>query len=55
MPAAFKDKPGKVYVGNLPPAIEKEHLQEAFSKFGEISDSKLLIISYPGREGASDK
>jgi RNA recognition motif-containing protein len=39
----------KIYVGNLPYSIDEKALEKLFSKFGEITDVKLITDKFSGR------
>jgi RNA recognition motif-containing protein len=39
----------KIYVGNLPFSVSEKDLQEAFSKFGEVSEVSLIADKFSGR------
>ena len=39
----------KLFVGNLPYSVTSERLQEAFSQFGTVSSSKVIVDRETGR------
>src|SRR3979490_2360336 len=42
----------KLFVGNLPYSVTSERLQEAFSQFGTVSSSKVIVDRETGRSRA---
>lgn len=43
------EQKNKLYVGNLPFAINDGSLSEMFAEFGEITDSKVITDKFSGR------
>ena len=39
----------KIFVGNLPFAVNDERLKDEFAQFGEILSTKVIIDRYSGR------
>ena len=39
----------KLFVGNLPYSVTSERLQEAFSQFGTVTSSKVIVDRETGR------
>src|SRR5260221_14098529 len=39
----------KLFVGNLPYSVTSERLQEAFSQFGNVTSSKVIVDRETGR------
>src|SRR5258708_21849922 len=39
----------KLFVGNLPSSVTSDRLQEAFSQFGPVSSSKVIVDRETGR------
>lgn len=39
----------KIFVGNLPWSIDDAKLNEVFSKFGEVSEAKVITDKFSGR------
>ncbi|OGK64494.1 hypothetical protein A2313_04890 [Candidatus Roizmanbacteria bacterium RIFOXYB2_FULL_41_10] len=43
------DQKNKLYVGNLPFAIDDNQLKELFSKFGEVTEAIVIKNKFNGR------
>jgi RNA recognition motif-containing protein len=43
------DQKNKLYVGNLPFAIDNKQLEELFAKFGEVTEAIVIINKFNGR------
>ncbi len=43
------EEKNKLYVGNLPYAINDEALKELFVSFGEVTDAKVITDKFSGR------
>jgi cold-inducible RNA-binding protein len=43
------EQKNKLYVGNLPYAVNDASLSEMFAEFGEISESKVIADKFSGR------
>ena len=43
-----QDRPGKMFVGGLAPDVDEKTLENAFSKYGRLTESKLphFMLNY---------
>lgn len=43
------EQKNKLYVGNLPYAVNDDSLKEMFTEYGEISEAKVITDKFSGR------